>query len=78
MAAPVEPLKISWDLSQKHVRHSFASGYLVGRRDAGDERLEVADAEGFGDFYVAKDGGWHNVDRLYEEFVGSLSEEDAS
>lgn len=69
-------LTIAWELSRKHVSQAFASGYVLGRRDAGDERLEVADADGFGDFYVAKDGGWHNVDRLYEEFIVDLSRKD--
>lgn len=50
-------------------REAEGVGYLIGRIDAGDNRLDQADDEAFAEFYVAHDGTRLNAADLYEQFI---------
>lgn len=59
-------------------RKAEGVGYLIGRIDAGDNRIDQADDEDFAEFYVAHDGTRLTAAELFEQYANQLSERDDS
>jgi hypothetical protein len=65
----VERVKVSVEFVEQQYRKAIGTGYVYGRIDAGDSRLDFIDGMDFGDFYAENTRRLLDLPDLYERFV---------
>ena len=78
MTAAEERLSLSPAFVAEQRLKAIGEGYVSGRIDAGDLRLDHIDGMDFGDYYAAKHSRALDLPELYAEFVASRSNEDGA
>lgn len=70
--------KVSVSFLAEQRLKAIGEGYVSGRIDAGDLRLDHIDGMDFGDFYAAKHSRVLDLPELYAEFVAQREEQRAA
>jgi hypothetical protein len=78
VTATEERLSLSPEFVAKAGLEREGTGYVKGRIDAGDLRLDYVDAYDFGLFYAARHERALDLDELYAEFVAAHEERRAA